>query len=188
MVIVFGLRIEGEGVGLPDISLPLGQDALIDAVAAANSNTVVVLETGNPVAMPWHDRVRAIIQAWYPGQAGGQAIAAILTGEVTPSGRLPLTFPVDLAQTPRPKLAGLGSQHGTLTTIRYYEGAEVGYRWFARRKEKSLYAFGSGLSYTSFGYRDLTVSGGKTVTATFVVSNTGPREGAEVSQVYLTSA
>ena len=129
---MFGIRVEGEGFDSADLSLPWGQDAVIDAVAAANPNTIVVLETGNPVAMPWRDKVRAIVEAWYPGQAGGQAIAEILTGAVNPSGRLPITFPADLAQTPRPELPGLGAPWGTPITIDYDEGAEVGYRWFAK--------------------------------------------------------
>jgi hypothetical protein len=91
VVIAFGIRVEGEAFDLPDLSLPWGQDAVIDAVATANPNTIVVLETGNPVSMPWRDKVKAIVQAWYPGQAGGQAIAEILIGKVNPSGRLPLT-------------------------------------------------------------------------------------------------
>jgi beta-glucosidase len=128
VAIVFAIRVEGEGFDLPDLSLPWGQDAVIEAVAAANPDTVVVLETGNPVAMPWHDDVRAIVAVWYPGQAGGQAIAEVLTGAVNPSGRLPITFPADLAQTPRPELPGLGDPWGTPTTIRYDEGAEVGHR------------------------------------------------------------
>jgi beta-glucosidase len=104
VVIVFGVRVEGEAFDLPDLSLPWGQDAIIDAVATANPNTIVVLETGNPVSMPWRDKVNAILQAWYPGQAGGQAIAEILTGRINPSGRLPISFPESLAQTPRPEL------------------------------------------------------------------------------------
>jgi beta-glucosidase len=188
VVIVFGIRVEGEGFDLPDLSLPWGQDAVIDAVATANPNTIVVLETGNPVSMPWRDKARAIVQAWYPGQAGGQAIAEVLTGKVNPSGRLPITFPVDLAQTPRPHLTGLGTPWGTPITIRYDEGAEVGYRWYAEQDEKPMYAFGHGLSYTRFAYDDLEVSGGETITASFTVTNTGEREGADVPQLYLTQA
>ena len=188
VAIVFGIRVEGEGFDNPDLALPWGQDAVIDAVAAANPNTIVVVETGNPVAMPWRDSMRAIVEAWYPGQAGGRAIAEVLTGAVNPSGRLPITFPADLAQTPRPELPGLGTPWGTPVTIEYAEGAEVGYRWFAKTGATPLYAFGHGLSYTSFAYRDLKVQGGETITAQFTVVNTGRREGADVPQLYLTEA
>ena len=188
VAIVFGIRVEGEGFDLPDLTLPWGQDAVIDAVAAANPNTIVVLETGNPVAMPWRDCVKAVVEAWYPGQAGGQAIAEVLTGKVNPSGRLPITFPADLEQTPRPELSGLGTPWGTPTTIHYDEGAEVGYRWYAKKNEKPLYAFGYGLSYTNFSYNDLKITGGETITASFTVTNTGARDGADVPQLYLTDA
>jgi beta-glucosidase len=109
VVIAFGIRSEGESFDLPDLALPWGQDAMIDAVATANPNTIVVLQTGNPSAMPWRDKVKAIVQAWYPGQSGGQAIAEILAGTVNPSGRLPVTFPESLDQHPRPQLPGLGT-------------------------------------------------------------------------------
>jgi beta-glucosidase len=188
VVIVLGIRVESEGFDSPSLTLPWGQDAVIQAVATVNPNTIVLLETGNPVTMPWKDSVKAIIQAWYPGQAGGQAISEIIVGKVNPSGRLPITFPVDLAQTPRPKLAGLGTPWGTPTTVRYNEGAEVGYRWFAKTGAKPLFGFGHGLSYTTFSYSDLSVTGGETLTATFTVTNIGQREGADVPQVYLTQA
>ena len=187
VAVVFAVRAEGEGYDQPDLSLPWGQDAVIEAVAEANPNTVVVLETGNPVAMPWREKVRAIVQAWYPGQAGGEAIAELLTGEVNPSGRLPITFPAGLGQTPRPELPGLGTEWGTPTTIDYHEGAEVGYRWFAQTGDAPLYAFGHGLSYTTFEYAALELEGGDTVTATFTVTNSGERAGADVAQLYLTS-
>jgi len=125
--------------------------------------------------------VRAIVEAWYPGQDGGQAIAEVLTGVVNPSGRLPLTFPADLADTPRPELPD--APWGIPVTVRYDEGAEVGYRWYAQTGAKPLYAFGHGLSYTTFAYRDLTVDG---TSATFTVTNTGDGAGADVPQLYLT--
>jgi beta-glucosidase len=188
MVIAFGIRVEGEGFDSADLSLPWGQDAVIDAVAGANPNTIVVLETGNPVLMPWRDNVKAIVQAWYPGQAGGQAIAEVLAGKVNPSGRLPITFPESVGDTPRPQLAGLGTPWGTPVAIRYDEGSEVGYRWYAKSGKRPLYAFGHGLSYTSFAYRDLEVAAGETITASFTVANAGMRAGTDVPQVYLTDA
>ena len=188
VAVVFAIKLEGEEFDSPDLSLPWGQDAVIDAVSRANPNTVVVLETGNPVTMPWRGAVRAILEAWYPGQAGGRAVAEVLTGIVNPSGRLPLTFPAELAQTPRPEIEAMGAPPGTPSTIRYDEGAEVGYRWFATRGDRPLFAFGHGLSYTSFDYGDLSVEGGETVTATFTITNTGGRAGADVPQLYLTRA
>jgi beta-glucosidase len=188
VVVVFAIKIDSEGFDDPDLTLPWGQDAVIDAVAEANPNTIVVLETGNPVVMPWRDKVKAIVEAWYPGQTGGQAIAEVLTGVVNPSGRLPLTFPADLSQTPRPELSGMGTPWGTAVTVEYSEGAEVGYRWFAKSGEKPLYAFGHGLGYTTFEHSDLKIDGGETVTATFNVTNTGERAGADVPQLYLTEA
>jgi beta-glucosidase len=188
VVVAFGVRSEGESYDLADLSLPWGQDAIIDAVATANPNTIVVLQTGNPASMPWKDKVKAIVQAWYPGQAGGRAIAEVLTGAVNPSGRLPITFPADLAQTPRPELPGMGTDWGTPTTIEYAEGSDVGYRWYAKTGAEPLFAFGHGLGYTTFAYADLHVEGGQTITATFTVTNTGERTGADVPQLYLTRA
>ncbi|OMC27413.1 beta-glucosidase [Mycobacterium colombiense] len=188
IAIVFAVRAEGEGFDIGDLSLPWGQDELIAAVAAANPDTVVVLQTGNPVSMPWRDAVNAVVQAWFPGQDGGRAVAEILTGTVNPSGRLPITFPVDLAQTPRPQLPAVGEPWGTPTTIDYAEGADVGYRWFARRGHEPMFAFGHGLSYTRFDYHDLVVSGGETISASFSVVNVGDRAGADIPQLYLTAA
>ncbi|NLG74642.1 MAG: beta-glucosidase [Xanthomonadaceae bacterium] len=188
VVIAFGIRVEGEGFDSVDLSLPWGQDAVIDAVATANPNTIVVVETGNPVSMPWRDKVRAILEAWYPGQSGARAIADVLAGRVNPSGRLPITFPESLAQTPRPELPGLGTPWGSAVTIDYNEGAEIGYRWFAKKGAKPMFAFGHGLSYTTFEYSDLKVSGGETVTASFDVKNVGKHAGADVPQLYLTDA
>lgn len=107
---------------------------------------------------------------------------------MNPSGRLPVTFPESLSQTPRPELSGLGTPWGSAVTIEYNEGAEVGYRWFAKKGAKPMFAFGHGLSYTTFEYSDLKVTGGETITATFTVKNVGKRKGADVPQLYLTDA
>jgi beta-glucosidase len=188
LVIAFGLRPEGESFDLASLDLPWGQDAVIDAVADANPNTVVVLMTGNPSTMGWRHKVRAVLQAWYPGQSGARAIAEVISGQVNPSGRLPMTFPTDPAQTPRPELPGLGTPWGTPTAIDYDEGSDVGYRWYARTSATPMYAFGHGLSYTTFEHTDLSLAGGQTVTGTVTVTNTGDRTGADVVQVYLTGA
>ncbi len=187
IVIVFGVRVEGEGFDLADLSLPWGQDQLIEEIADTNPNTMVVLETGTVSSMPWRTKVKAILQAWFPGQAGGTAIAEILTGKTNPSGRLPITFPLSLEQTPRLEIDQQGTPWGTSTTIVYNEGADVGYRWYANKGFHPMYAFGYGLSYTNFSYSDLQISGGKIITATFTVTNTGKRAGADVPQLYLTN-
>ncbi|HXZ67111.1 MAG TPA: glycoside hydrolase family 3 C-terminal domain-containing protein, partial [Alphaproteobacteria bacterium] len=188
VAIVFATQWMTEGADAPDLSLPDGQDELISAVAAANPNTIVVLETGGPVAMPWLGQVKGVIEAWYPGARGGEAIADILFGVSNPSGRLPITFPRSVEQLPRPQIPGLGLPFGSKVDVNYnIEGADVGYRWFARQGLKPAFPFGFGLSYTSFALSDLAAQGGKTMTATFKVSNTGAREGAEVAQLYLLS-
>jgi beta-glucosidase len=187
VAIVFVTKYEMEGYDSPDLTLPNGQDAVVAAVAAANPNTIVVLETGNPIAMPWRDRVKGIVAAWYPGQAGGQAIAEALTGKINPSGRLPVTFPASTADLPRPDPPGFGTPEEEPLAVDYTEGADVGYRWFAKQARTPLYPFGYGLSYTRFSYSDLRVRGQSDVTATFVVRNDGDRPGADAPQLYLTS-
>jgi beta-glucosidase len=188
VAVVFVTRHELEGYDIPDLYLPNGQDALIDAVASANSHTIVVLETGNPVAMPWIGKVQSVLAAWYPGQEGGQAIADILFGSVNPGGRLPITFPVDDANTVRPVLPNRGAEPGAKVSIEYSEGADVGYRWYVRNGIKPLFPFGHGLSYTAFSYDKLKFSVGKTLTVQFEVQNIGGRDGADVPQIYVTSA
>ena len=185
IVVATQWQVEGADAGM---ALPQGQDALIAAVAAANPKTVVVLETGNPVKMPWLDRVQAVVEAWYPGQQGGEAIADVLTGRVNPSGRLPMSWPVDETQNPRPAIAGLGAPARTRITVDYPEGATLGYRWFAAQGVKPRYPFGYGLSYTRFEQGALTISGRDTLSAEVTISNIGDREGADVAQLYLVSA
>jgi beta-glucosidase len=195
LVIVFATQWMSEGLDVPDLSLPTGQDEVVAAVAKANPNTVVVLQTGGPVAMPWQGDVAAILEAWYPGARGGEGIAAVLFGDVNPSGRLPVTFPASVAQLPRPGLPGAetiepnfqgyGKPGQTLDIDYNIEGADVGYRWFARKGAKPLYPFGYGLSYTSFERSGLAVTGGKTPSASFTLRNTGARDGADIGQVYL---
>ena len=188
LAIVFVTQWMTEAEDAPDLSLPNGQDALIAAVAAANPNTIVVLETGGPVLMPWLDRVGAVLAAWYPGARGGEAIADVLFGDAEPAGRLPITFPARIDQNPRPEIPGVTAAPGVSFPVDYPEGSDVGYRRFARRNEKPLFPFGYGLSYTSFAYSGVKVEGGDTLKISFTVANTGTRAGSDVPQVYLTSA
>ena len=188
VAIVFVTQHQSEGYDVPDLSLPYGQDGLIQAVANANPHTIVVLETGNPVTMPWLDHVAAVLAAWYPGQEGGRAIADVLFGVVNPSGRLPITFPRHESDLVRPTLPNLGAPAGAAASIDYTEGADVGYRRAARLGLAPLFAFGYGLSYTQFDYEHLAVTGGKTLSVSFDVRNRGARAGADVPQVYLTGA
>jgi len=199
VAIVFAEKWSNESNDNADLSLGEGQDALIDAVAAANPRSVVVLETGNPVLMPWASKVPAILATWYPGQRGGAAIAAVLTGQVNPSGHLPVTWPAGLEQLPLPVLPGshvpranaevrraFGFQADRMPfDVEYPEGPDIGYRWFEKTGAKPLYPFGHGLSYTAFRYDDLKVTGGRQLKVTFRVTNVGNRDGADVPQVYV---
>ncbi len=187
VAIVFVTRHELEGYDVPDLRLPNGQDETVAAVAAANPRTIVVLETGNPVAMPWVDKVAGVLAAWYPGQEGGRAIADILFGAANPSGRLPVTFPVDDAHSVRPRLPNLGADPAAAVSVDYSEGADVGYRWYLRHGVLPLYPFGFGLSYSSFGYGGFDVQSGSQPSVSFTVTNTSKRAGADVPQVYLVS-
>lgn len=178
-----------EGSDLPGIELPGRQNELVAAVAHANPNTVVVLQTGGPIEMPWINSVRAVVQAWYPGQEAGNAIADVLTGAAEPGGRLPQTFPVRWSDNPahsqdREVYPGLEGK------VRYEEGIFVGYRHYDRLGMTTLYPFGFGLGYTTFSVSDLRVDesafeGDGNVTATVSVTNTGPRAGSTVVQLYV---
>ena len=139
VAIVFGLQWMTENFDAPDLTLPQGQDDLIRAVAAANPRTVVVLETGGPVLMPWLDNTAAVVAAWFPGQRGGDAIADVLFGAAEPAGRLPITFPAAESQLPRPEIPGYGPPERLPVTVEYREGADVGYRDFVRRSQKPLF-------------------------------------------------
>ncbi|HEX5048988.1 MAG TPA: beta-glucosidase [Gammaproteobacteria bacterium] len=188
VAIVFATQWMLEHYDAPDLSLPSGQDDVIRAVTAANRNTVVVLETGGPVLMPWLAATPAVVAAWYPGQEGGAAIGNVLFGAAEPAGRLPITFPAREADLPRPKLPGSDLPDGQPFTVDYTEGADVGYRWFARRGIAPAFPFGYGLSYTTFRYGGLAVSEGRDVRVELEVTNTGARAGWAVPQVYLTAA
>ncbi|WP_373460280.1 beta-glucosidase family protein [Pseudokordiimonas caeni] len=192
VAIVFATQWMTEGLDVPDLSLPNGQDALIAAVAKANPNTIVVLETGGPVLMPWLGETAAVMEAWYAGIRGGEAIASVLFGDTNPAGRLPITFPASLNDLPRPELDGakelepdfLGApKPGETLSVNYdIEGSDLGYRYNAREGHKALFPFGYGLSYTSFTSSSLRTDG---ATASFAVTNTGKRAGATVAQLYL---
>jgi beta-glucosidase len=167
------------------ITLPDAQNQLIEAVAKANPKTIVVVKSGSAVLMPWIDDVPVVLEAWYPGEEDGNAVADVLTGKVNPSGKLPLTFPRDLDQT----LAKNPQQYpGVDGTARYSEGIEVGYRGYTANHVTPLFPFGFGLSYTTFSFDGLKVTktaGSDTATVSFKVANTGKVAGAEVAQLYL---
>jgi beta-glucosidase len=185
LAIVFGTQWSSESIDVP-MKLDGNQDSLIEAVATANPRTAVVLETNSGVAMPWASRVPVILEAWYPGRAGGKAIANVLTGRVNPSGHLPVTFYASEAQLPRPVRPG-GNSEMDQFTISYSEGAAVGYKWVDRNGLQPLFPFGHGLSYTRFelGAPKAYANGHGTVTVGFSVRNIGDRRGMEVAQVYV---
>jgi beta-glucosidase len=185
LAIVFATQWSSESIDVP-MKLDGNQDALIDAVATANPRTAVVLETNAGVTMPWAPRVPAILEAWYPGRAGGAAIADVLTGRVNPSGHLPVTFYASEAQLPRPVRPG-GNSEMDVFTIDYSEGAAVGYKWMDAKNLQPLFPFGHGLSYTSFGYGTpvATAAANDTIVASVPVTNTGRVAGRDVVQFYV---
>jgi beta-glucosidase len=187
-VVVVSDDTETEAADRPDLSLPSAQDELISAVAAANPHTVVVIDAGAPVAMPWLGQVAAVVDAWYPGESNGTALASVLYGATDPSGHLPVTFPQSLSQVPASTPAQFPGVGGK---VLYSEGIDVGYRWYDARNLTPLFPFGYGLSYTSFAFSDLRVTPpqlagrGALVKVTARVTNTGRVAGSEVAQLYL---
>jgi beta-glucosidase len=205
VVVVFAYQWESEGMDLPSLALPkyksgdkeVDQNAIIEAVTKANPHTVVVLETGSPVTMPWVDAPAAILEAWYSGSDGANALGNVLFGTVNPSGKLPNTFPKSEADLPHPTVTKPPAVHfdGPVSPetwakglppfqVNYDEGLKVGYKWYDAENKPVLFPFGFGLSYTTFGYSGLNVTPGDTVKVTFTLANTGARAGAEIAQIY----
>jgi len=198
VALVFAYQWMSEDMDLPNLSFPENQDALIERVAQANPHTIVILETGSAVTMPWIDKVAGVVEAWYAGSKGADAVANILFGEVNPSAKLPITFPIDVADLPHPQLqkppsdgVGLAAVMKTgeakpTFAVQYDEGLKVGYKWYDAEKKEVLFPFGFGLSYTKFEYASLQVRAGDAVTLNFTVKNTGSREGVEIAEAYAT--
>lgn len=194
VAIVFAHQWTSEGMDLPNLSLPDNQDALIEAVAAANPKTIVVLETGTAVTMPWIDKVSGVLEAWFAGSKGADAVANILFGDVNPSAKLAMTFPLSVADLPhttvvQPPQRNRGPETGAVLTkptfdVHYDEGLKVGYKWYDAEKKPVLFPFGYGLSYTTYAYSDLKVTPGQQTAVSFTVKNTGGRAGSEIAQVY----
>jgi beta-glucosidase len=198
VAIVYAYQWESEGMDLDSLSLPENQDELIAKVAAANPQTIVVIENGSPITMPWVDQVAGILDAWYAGSRGAEAVANVIFGDVNPSAKLPVTFPKSEADLPHPTVvkppkvtidadrqgwkriaAGLPAFQVT-----YDEGVKVGYKWYDAENKPVLFPFGYGLSYTTYSYSNLKVTPGKNPRVTFTVTNKGNRAGAEVAEVY----
>jgi len=200
VAIVFAYQWESEGMDLDSLALPGRQEELIAKVAAANPHTIVVLETGSPVTMPWADQVNGILEAWYAGSRGAEALANLIFGDVNPSAKLPITFPKSDADLPHPTIVKPPTKSTTRDgdpdawrkiadglpafQILYDEGLKVGYKWYDAEKKQVLFPFGYGLSYTTYAYSNLKVTPGKNVRVSFTVANTGNRGGAEIAEVY----
>lgn len=200
VAIVFVYQWESEDMDLPSLSLPENQDELIAKVSAANPHTIVVVESGGPVTMPWAGQVSAIVEAWYAGSKGSDAVANVLFGSVNPAGKLPVTFPRNDSDIPHPTLVKppAESRPNFMTRepwkqiatglapfpVNYDEGVKVGYKWYDAENKPVLFPFGFGLSYTTYSYSNLHVTSGKNPHITFTVKNTGKRAGAEIGEVY----
>ena len=203
VAVVFAYQWESEGMDLPSLALPkykwegkeVDQNAVIEAVTKANPHTIVVLETGSPVTMPWVSRPAAILEAWYSGSDGANALGNVLFGTVNPSGKLPNTFPKSDSDLPHPTISKPPKRSDTSTgadwaraqppfPVNYDEGLKVGYKWYDAENKPVLFPFGFGLSYTTFGYSGLNVEQGDTVKVSFTLANTGSRAGAEIAEVY----
>jgi beta-glucosidase len=202
LAIVFAYQWLAEDMDVPSLSLPDNQDALIEQVASANPHTIVVLETGTAVTMPWIDKVAGVVEAWYAGSSGHKALANVLVGDVNPAGKLSLSFPKSEADLPHPdppKIptesqthAGDVADNGAPTAnasahggyaVHYDEGPEVGYKWYETQNKKPLFPFGFGLSYTAYAYSGLAVDSAAK-TARFTIKNIGKRTGTEIAEVY----
>ncbi|MBV9081354.1 MAG: glycoside hydrolase family 3 C-terminal domain-containing protein [Acidobacteriaceae bacterium] len=199
VAVVFAYQWESEGMDLPNLALPENQDAMVEQVAAANPRTIVVLETGTAVTMPWIDRVNGVVEAWYAGVKGADAVANVLFGDVNPSAKLPITFPRTEADLPHPNLVkpppGAQGKAAVMRTgeakptfaVHYDEGLKIGYKWYDAENKSVLFPFGFGLCYTSYAYSGLKISTGTEAMISFVVKNTGKRSGDEISEVYAAS-
>lgn len=196
VAIVFVVQHTTEGSDLDTLALPNGQDTLVQSVAAANPHTIVVIESGDPVLMPCAKNVNAIVEAWYPGIRGGEALADLLFGKANFSGKLAITFPASDADLPHATVfAPAGKKPGPIDGLmgtpkppfpaNYDEGLKVGYKWFDAEHKTPAFPFGFGLSYTSFSYSDLKATGGAKLEVSFTVRNTGKRDGEEIAQVYV---
>jgi beta-glucosidase len=183
VAIVFAGNFDSEGMDNPSLNLQGDANPLISAVAAANPHTIVVLNTGGAVVMPWISKVAGVVEGWYPGQEDGIAIARVLTGAVDPSGRLPITFPVSTSSMPA---TSDSSFPGVRSTVNFGAGLDIGYRWYQANKIAPLFSFGFGKSYTTFKLSNATLKKTSTgVTVRLSVTNTGSREGADVVQAYV---
>ena len=201
VAVVFGYQRMGEFSDLTDLRLQGNGDALISAIEQANPDTVVVLQTGSAVEMPWLNGVQAVLENWYGGEQQGPAIASLLFGDVSPTGKLPMTFPASLADTPTntaQRYPGVFADGSTtrppgsteIRQVSYSEGLQVGYKWYQQQGIEPLFPFGHGLSYTTFAYDKVNVtptstSGAKEIRISFKITNTGDRAGTEIAQAYL---